>query len=687
MKKIPVTNFYCLLLVFFMLSGSGQSVLAGEQEEAASIFEMSFEDIMNIEISLPSKKAEHLFDSPLSASVLTRKEIHLSGVLSIPEALRLVPGVIVREQTAGVFDIHVRGFDSLPENSDFSNSSNSLTLVMIDNRIVYNYWQGGVLWEALPVSIHDVERIEIVRGASAALYGPNAVTGVINIITRKPEKKGWSMNAHLEGGNFRSKIGYLSVFYNHEDRISLGVSANIIDRDRHKSSYYEFGSDRYLAKVENVVGYQSGDPLSNPDKRYPDHHKSLDLYGLNSFLRMSPEEDIEINIRGGYQNSRAYKIFYEVATPFTTQESESAYFDLAARIRNLNLQFSLNDGDQALILGDPDMYYDFTTYDFRAEYDLKLGKLSLLPGVWYQKAVYDGDLIKGTHDITAVSVSLRAEYLLTEKLRLVAALRYDDYNKPDDPYFSWQLAMTYLLNENNLFRVVYSRAHRSPFFKTMHVDLRTATGFIVTGNKDPDLLTMDMVELGFRHRISKKSYFDLEAFYSVARDYEDTAISIGLTQFKATYTNLDMRSRQVGLTGSLTWKPDQRTSLTAFATLQYTRVDDNAPDHMDIENEEDIKHRATPALYGGLTLNYRPTKKINFNLNAYYYTGQKLENISGQEDNIHGKIIVNVKADYRLTENVSVFLNVRNLFDDHKKEFAFADEIMGTYTIGMDFEF
>jgi len=467
MKKISSRYAFCFLLVCPMLFGSGLSVFAGEQEEAVSIFNLSLEDIMNIEISLPTKKPEHLFDSPLSASVLTRKEINHSGVLSIPEALRLVPGVIVREQTAGVFDVHVRGFDTLPENSDFSNSSNSLTLVMIDNRIVYNYWQGGILWEALPISIHDVERIEIVRGASAALYGPNAVTGVINIITRQPKKKGWSMNAHLEGGNFRSKTGHLSVFYNHEDKISLGMSANFMDRDRHKSSYYEFGSDSYLARVEDVVGYQSGEPLTDPDKRYPDHHKSLDQYGINSFLKISPEDDVEINIRSGYQNSRAYKIFYEVATSFTTQESESAYFDLSARIRNLNLQFSINDGDQALILGDSDLYYDFTTYDFRAEYTLKLGKLSLLPGIWYQKAVYDGDLIKGSHDITAASASVRTEYPLTDKLRLIAALRYDNYNKPDDTYFSWQLSASYQLNDKNILRAVYSRAHRSPFSRSI----------------------------------------------------------------------------------------------------------------------------------------------------------------------------------------------------------------------------
>ncbi|MCP4717142.1 MAG: TonB-dependent receptor [Deltaproteobacteria bacterium] len=689
MKRIFCFFNICLYVVICIVCiNVSCRVYAEDLIENTSIFDLPIEQIMELSISLPSKKVEHLFDSPLSASVVTREELRSSGALSIPEALRLVPGVIVREQTAGVFDVHVRGFDTLPENSDFSNSSNSLTLVMIDNRIVYNYWQGGTFWETFPISIHDVERIEIIRGAAATLYGPNAVTGVINIITRRNRKKGWSMNANLEGGSFRTKTGHLAVTYNHEDTFSLGASANISERDRHQSSYYEFKSDSYLANVEDVVGYQSGQSLSNPDERYPDHHKSLDRYGVNGFIRINPNDDVEINFSSGYQDSRVQRIYYEVATPFTTQDSESAYCDLAARIRNLNLQFSFNDGDQELVRGDPSLKYDFRTYDFRAEYDLRLGKLSLLPGLWYQKVVYDGDLIMGRHNIVAGAASLRAEYPLTEKLRLIAALRYDDYNKPDDPYFSWQLAATYLFNENNIFRAVYSRAHRSPFFKTMHVDIQVSNVFVARGNDNPDLLIMDMFELGFRSNCFNNVMLDFEAFYAVARNYEDTVIvRQAFRPMEADFNNLDMRARQIGVTGSLTWQPGSRLSMSAFGTLQYTYLNDSAPDHADIENEEDVKHRATPALYGGMNVKYRPAENLILDMNAYYYTGQKLDNFEVQSDHIHGKIIINARVEYRLTEALSVFANARNLLNSAKREFAFADEIRGTYLIGFNLNF
>ena len=146
---------------------------------------MSFADLMDVQIESASKKKESLFDAPLSTTVLTAMGIENSGATSIPELLRLVPGLIVREKTNGNYDVHIRGNDNIQ--SGVVNSTNTKTLVMIDNRIVYNYFQGGTFWETLPISVDDIEKIELIRGPASALFGPNAVTGVINIITKKAE--------------------------------------------------------------------------------------------------------------------------------------------------------------------------------------------------------------------------------------------------------------------------------------------------------------------------------------------------------------------------------------------------------------------------------------------------------------------------------------------------------------------
>ncbi len=142
------------LLIFFSIP----SALSAE-EKADVLDELSLFDLRNLKIELASKKEESLFDAPLSSSVITRREIINSGATSIMEALRLAPGMIVREQTPGNFDIHIRGFDQVPPNSLFPYFVNTLSLVMIDNRPVYNYFNGGTFWETFPIELIDVEKI------------------------------------------------------------------------------------------------------------------------------------------------------------------------------------------------------------------------------------------------------------------------------------------------------------------------------------------------------------------------------------------------------------------------------------------------------------------------------------------------------------------------------------------------
>lgn len=165
-----------------------------------------YEMILNKDIVSASKKVESSFESPLSTSVISHDEIVESGARTIEEVLRLVPGLIVREKTNGNFDVHIRGNDNLPPDHMFVYSENSITLVMIDNRPVYNYVHGGTFWETLPVGIEDIDRIEVVRGPSSALYGPNAVSGVVNIITKVQESKKLSVDANAQAGTQHPKL-------------------------------------------------------------------------------------------------------------------------------------------------------------------------------------------------------------------------------------------------------------------------------------------------------------------------------------------------------------------------------------------------------------------------------------------------------------------------------------------------
>src|SRR6187455_516867 len=126
--------------VLLLLTSFASPAFSQEQSEE-DLYDLSLEELMNVPINSASKKDETLFDAPLSSYTITRAEIDKAGSTSIMEALRLAPGVIVREQTNGVYDIHIRGFDNvLRYGEDFMKSSLS-TLVMIDSRPVFNHNQ------------------------------------------------------------------------------------------------------------------------------------------------------------------------------------------------------------------------------------------------------------------------------------------------------------------------------------------------------------------------------------------------------------------------------------------------------------------------------------------------------------------------------------------------------------------
>jgi iron complex outermembrane receptor protein len=137
--------------------------------------DLSLEQLGDIEVTSVSRRAERLADAPASIYVITAEEIRRSGVTSLPEALRLAPTLQVARTNANSYAISARGFN---------NAIGNKLLVLVDGRTVYTPLFSGVFWNAQDVMLEDVERIEVISGPGATLWGANAVNGVINVITR-----------------------------------------------------------------------------------------------------------------------------------------------------------------------------------------------------------------------------------------------------------------------------------------------------------------------------------------------------------------------------------------------------------------------------------------------------------------------------------------------------------------------
>lgn len=139
---------------------------------------LSLEDLMNVKVSLVSRREEPLGQAPAAVAVISGEELQRAGIVTIPDALRMIPGMQVARIDANKWAIGTRGF-----NSRFANK----LLVQIDGRSVYSPFFSGVYWEEQDLVIEDIERIEVTRGPGATLWGANAVDGVINIISHSAE--------------------------------------------------------------------------------------------------------------------------------------------------------------------------------------------------------------------------------------------------------------------------------------------------------------------------------------------------------------------------------------------------------------------------------------------------------------------------------------------------------------------
>ncbi len=179
---MSIKTLSCLLGV--LLAGTAGTARAAPAEDLASY---SLEDLLALESTSVARKRQRVADSAAAVTVITQDDIRRSGAVRLIDVLRLAPGVEVGEIDSNATAVTIRGF-----NTRFSNS----LLVMVDGRSVYVSTLSGVFWDQQLVPLADIERIEIVRGPGATMWGSNAVNGVINIITRQSvDALGWSAEA------------------------------------------------------------------------------------------------------------------------------------------------------------------------------------------------------------------------------------------------------------------------------------------------------------------------------------------------------------------------------------------------------------------------------------------------------------------------------------------------------------
>ncbi|MGB5988078.1 MAG: TonB-dependent receptor [Desulfobacterales bacterium] len=303
-----------LAVIIHMLAWGAGGVWASALGE--DLTQLSLEDLMDIEITSVSKKVQRLSEAAAAVFVITADDIRRSGVTTIPEALRMVPGMQVAKMDSNKWAVSARGF-----NGRFA----SKLLVLMDGRSVYTPLFSGVFWEDIDTPLEDIERIEVIRGPGASLWGANAVNGVINIITKPAaETQGGllSVGGGTEeqalgtvryGGKLTSKTPYrLYLKYNDRDTAQAldgGQGEDDWDYLRGGFRLDHQATDRdSLVLQGDIYAGTTGETITEPtvtppyeaDKAWEDDHDGFSMLGRWSrFI----DEDSDFSLQAYYDRS------------------------------------------------------------------------------------------------------------------------------------------------------------------------------------------------------------------------------------------------------------------------------------------------------------------------------------------------------------------------------------------------
>ncbi len=479
-----------LLLPLTALAASDASTVTATED----LKKLSIEELLNMEVTSVSKASQPLSDAAAAIYVITHEDIVRSGARSLPEMLRLAPNLQVAQTSANSYVITARGFSG---NAADQNLPNKL-LVLIDGRSVYTQLYSGVYWDTQEVMAADIDRIEVISGPGATLWGANAVNGVINVITRKSaDTQGGLVDAdggNLEQGGSARYGGRLSeaatyrVYADGVERSSLDLASGASNHDRWSNSQGGFRID--WAKLADSLTVQ-GDAYHTVEDQLGAAEQ--DLSGYNLFTRWR------------------HQLTGESALQF------QAYYDETQR-------FAADSGAG----------FVFHTYDFQLQHNFVLGNRQEI--VWGAGDRVSPYRITNTpvflfspdrRTLNLANLFAQDTISLGKTLKVILGTKFEH-----DPYTTGLIPLpsarlSWKVSEAALLWAAVSRAVRSPTpFDRDVIEKVGATDFLTGGPQfRPEKVTA--YETGYRGQLGPKTSLSVSTFYQVYDDLRSIEFTPG----------------------------------------------------------------------------------------------------------------------------------------------------------------
>jgi iron complex outermembrane receptor protein len=644
------------LLTAAPASALAQPADAGGSADAQKLLDLPIEQLMNLEVTSVGKKPERLGDTAAAVYVITQEDIRRSGLTSIPELLRMVPGLDVAQTDARHWAVSVRGFNSVYA---------SKLLVLVDGRSVYTPVFSGVLWDQQDLPLEDIDRIEVIRGPGATIWGANAVNGVINIIT-KPAADTQGPSASFGVGTDTTAEGTLQQ----GGKLGPDASYRIYLRGLERRSF------------DTPDGGSAGD-------RWREGR-------LGARLDWSPSAADDLSLQGESFGERTDGILLPpslVGPPVPTSVVQK---DWGGHVLGAwNHRFSANSELTVQGYFDRMHWEDYTdaigvdTYDLEVRHHLQPGaRHDIVWGAGFRDVRYDA---RPNPYVTVVpyqgseqifNVFAQDEFALASSVHLIGGIKFEH-----NSFTGWEsepsLRVVWTPAANQTLWAAVSRAIRMPSIGDEAV-VFNRIGFPATTVSPPILVRVlgdpglqrseELVawEAGYRAAVGRSVELDLATFYN--RYSSLASIGSGAPFFEPApppphlvapqvYGN-QLKAQSYGLEAQVNWQATRRWRLSASYSLLQARVSAAAPG-VDL---------ASQGLVQGFGPHYQLQLRSYLDLpgrveldSAIYRVGR----IAGTGTPAYTRL--DIRLGWRVNDRLSASLSGRNLLQARHAEFSALD--------------
>lgn len=461
-------------------------------------------EVFEEEVVSASRFAESPLDAPNSTHIITRQDIRLTGITNISELLRRIAGVEVMTHSPGQSDVSIRGLNRRQSNK---------VLFLVDGRTVRLDFLASPWVQMLPFGVEDIERIEVIRGPAAALYGADAFSGIVNIILRNPGQG--SSYVRASGGSSNTGRAVASVS-GRTDRFSFRLSGGY-ERTDHYARIVD------PARVDATVASIVDDANEALERTFFNGEARLDL-GRGFVVRAGSGLSFGGGAVAGI--SRLRQVAVQDALFSQTHLTVTTPWGIRLRSywNRTNLQVDLWDQRPGAIetRGDLDTDIVDTELSFNREVELGIPQ-NIAIGVGHRFKTVTWDWLDDQNTEQHFFAYLQDALELHETLRLTLSLRMDRHPLLDRVQISPRGSLVFRFIEGNALRLTAGTAFRSPSFVESYLDFENTTparGVTAFGrgnrNLDPERILS--FELGYANQSTDYFALEVNAYYNLVFD-------------------------------------------------------------------------------------------------------------------------------------------------------------------------